>query len=197
VFISSRVPVTSCRPNELWEFVSIRKTCLPIGSLGTFGCGISWSQVPGTLVVCRFLSLEEFNHPFAAHAIVRVERNRFICWTDNRVFHWWTDARSRHPNYLLPTTMGVVIAKDPVSYPAQFLVYCPGGSTSVGPSAMPSPDPSSGTSASPSVVLRGSPSVESSSNPSLFPSTRRRASPSSGPISSPSAGPSLGPSTVE
>jgi hypothetical protein len=94
VFILSRVPVTSCRPNELWEFVSISKSCLQPGSLGTFGCGISWSQVPGTLVVRRFLRLEDFNHHFAAHAIVRVERNRFICWTDNRVIHWWMDGRS-------------------------------------------------------------------------------------------------------
>ena len=94
---SSRVPVTSCRPNVLWEFVRIGKTSLPPGSLGaTFsGSGISisggiaaldiGSQVPGTLVAprCRFLCLKDFNHHFAAHAIVRVGESRFIGRTDS------------------------------------------------------------------------------------------------------------------
>jgi hypothetical protein len=40
------VPVTSCRPNVLWEFVRIGRTGLPPGSLGAaFGCVISISAV--------------------------------------------------------------------------------------------------------------------------------------------------------
>jgi hypothetical protein len=94
------LPVTSCRPNVLWEFVRIGKTSLPSTSLGAAfsGSGISigggigivaldiGSQVPGTLVAprCRFLCLENFNHHFAAHAIVRVGGSRFIGRTDCR-----------------------------------------------------------------------------------------------------------------
>ncbi len=78
--------MTSCRPNKLWELMCISITCLTPGSLGTLGSCISaaavalgiGTQVPGTVMVRRFLCLEEFNHHFAAHTVVRVKRTRFI-----------------------------------------------------------------------------------------------------------------------